>query len=751
MREIARGGMGRIQVARDRRLGRDVAVKEMLQANGSAARRFEREARITARLQHPSIVSVHEAGVWPSGEPFYAMRLVSGRSLDEAIAAAGSYEARLALLPNVLAVADAMAYAHGERVIHRDLKPRNVVVGDFGETVVIDWGLAKELDANANATLRPDRSEDGAQPNASISSQPGETTAGELLGTPLYMPPEQAMGEAVDERADVYAIGAILYHVLAGVPSYKGASNAEVLSSLHAGPPLAIAAVAPSAPRELVAIVERAMARDPAARYPTARALADDLRRFQNGQLVGAHRYSLRQLIWRWARRHRTAIAAATAAMVAAIAIGVFALTRIFEANQRAEDQRALAVKNQQGAEEILAFMLGDLRKKLYGVGRLDLMDAVANKVIAYYDAREAAATDEDLFLSAKARGAIAAVYSFRGDQRRAQAELEKERALLAPVVARRPDVLKYRLELALARISYIDLELERGELVPGVAACRALAAELEPLLAAHPADDTILHLVARVGSDIGWILEHQGDIDAAIAQHRHVLDLVTARKPSNEDNDHDQLKEHASLGNLSAHKSDYAAALTEYRLGLDISAAHVAADPTNARWIEDLAVSHKEVGVALAHQHDLAGALREHRASLALVQRLVELEPANISFRGTLEVAHEQIGIVLFEQHDVAGALEHYRASYDIAAELAAADPGNLDDQRGLSVALNKLGDVQLATHDRAAALDSYRHALAIREKLIAKDPTNTEWRRDVFYSHYKVSTVLRETQKRH
>src|SRR5512139_658913 len=143
--EIGRGGMGRVIAARDRRLRRDVVIK-VLHA-GAAAARFQREALITARLQHPSIVRVYDAG-WLAGEqPFYAMERVRGTSLDRVVAGADDARARLALLPHVIAVAEAIAYAHSEGVIHRDLKPQNVLVGSFGETVVIDWGLAKDRHA----------------------------------------------------------------------------------------------------------------------------------------------------------------------------------------------------------------------------------------------------------------------------------------------------------------------------------------------------------------------------------------------------------------------------------------------------------------------------------------------------------------------------------------------------------------------------------------------------------------------------
>jgi serine/threonine protein kinase len=156
--------------------------------------RFEREAAITARLQHPAIVPIYEAGTWPDGKAFYAMRLVEGRTLARAIDAATTLEARIALLPHVVAVTEALAYAHDKRVIHRDLKSGNVLVGAFGETVVIDWGLAKELD-------RPDVEDEPTAPHHAL------TRVGSVMGTPCFMAPEQARGEPLDERADVYALG----------------------------------------------------------------------------------------------------------------------------------------------------------------------------------------------------------------------------------------------------------------------------------------------------------------------------------------------------------------------------------------------------------------------------------------------------------------------------------------------------------------------------------------------------------------
>ena len=340
---VAEGGHGRILRAQDLHLERVVALKEPISPESSTEDRFLREARITARLQHPSIVPVYEAGCWPGGEPFYAMKLVSGRSLAHLIESMGSVEERLAALPHVLAVAEAMAYAHSQRVIHRDLKPSNVLVGEFGETVVIDWGLAKELDAPDTASPE--------SPAGLTSSRPEHTQLGTILGTPAYMPPEQAAGKPVDERADVYSLGVILYHLLAGRAPYSDTTSSEVLERVLTQAPTPLAQLQPRLPQELLDIVSRAMAREPAQRYPTARELAEDLRRFQRGQLVGAHRYTAWERMLRFVRRHRLALAVAAAALVTLGVMAVLNHRHIVRERDIARQERARAEEQRAEAE----------------------------------------------------------------------------------------------------------------------------------------------------------------------------------------------------------------------------------------------------------------------------------------------------------------------------------------------------------------------------------------------------------------
>jgi len=321
--EYGRGGLGKISEARDRRTGRIVAIKEMLPSASNAGARFAREAVVTANLQHPSIVPVYEVGMWEEdGGPFYAMKLVAGQPLEEVMRAATSPNERLVLLPEIHAVAEAIAYAHAQGVIHRDLKPANVLVGDFGETVVIDWGLAKRR-GDTDDTL----------PGATASpTSMSLTLDGDVMGTPAYMSPEQAAGKPVDETTDVYAVGVILYELFAGkVPFANAKTVAELLHAVKEETPPKLASVAPGTPPDLIAIVEKAMARAPGDRYASGRGLAEDLRNFQTGKLVGARAYSSRSLLARWIKRHRLPVTMAAVMLVTLVVGAAVSVKRIVQ------------------------------------------------------------------------------------------------------------------------------------------------------------------------------------------------------------------------------------------------------------------------------------------------------------------------------------------------------------------------------------------------------------------------------------
>ena len=363
--EVGRGGIGRVLRARDRVLDRSVALKELFAASDKTRERFLREALITARLQHPSIVPVYDAGHRDGRFAFYAMKLVAGRPLDQAIAETSTLAQRLALLPIVLAIADAMAYAHSQRIIHRDLKPANVLVGRYGETVVIDWGLAKDLAVDDAEAL-----DAGPYRAAGLD----QTAAGSLLGTPAYMAPEQAAGKPVDERADVYALGAILYHTICGTAPHEGTTLEEMVRQVVSGAVRPLIGREPEVPRDLAAIVNKAMALDPTGRYATAQGLADELRRYLTGQLVASHTYRTGELLRRWVKRHRAAVTVALAALLVVGAVGIASVMRIVRARRQADEAAAVAIQERSNAERERNSAAAMLAEMLAEQGRAELL-----------------------------------------------------------------------------------------------------------------------------------------------------------------------------------------------------------------------------------------------------------------------------------------------------------------------------------------------------------------------------------------
>ena len=334
------GGLGRVYVARDEELGREVALKEIRpdKADETDLRgRFVLEAEINGGLEHPGIVPVYSLGTYDDGRPFYAMRFVEGDSLKEAIESYHKEHPRpdpsavefRKLLGRFIDVCEAIAFAHSKGVLHRDLKPHNVMLGRFGETLLIDWGLAK-------ATGRREPAGPGPAVEATLVPPSGSGHAPTLgvLGSPPYMSPEQAASatESLGPTTDVYGLGAILFALLTGEPPVEGKAAEEILDQVRRG--------AIRSPRSLNpgtqqitdghpggGLPEGALASKPGDRYPTAQALAEDVEHWLADEPVSANRETRTERLARWTRRHRTwtrAVAAAT--FVVAIVASVAAL-----------------------------------------------------------------------------------------------------------------------------------------------------------------------------------------------------------------------------------------------------------------------------------------------------------------------------------------------------------------------------------------------------------------------------------------
>ncbi len=321
LRRVGSGGMGTVYLAEDSVLGRRVALKilDLPDAQGELSARLLREAHILARLEHPGIVPVHDAGTLPDGRVFYAMKLVEGERLDALAKRVDTLFDRLRIFQRIC---EAVAFAHARGILHRDLKPENIMVGPFGEVLVMDWGVAKILreETSPEASGHQQPQDLGSQRNIPQSADRLKTAHGTVLGTPGYMAPEQARGEIdrLDERADVYSLGAILRFLVTGAGTNEGQANKETDGDVAASKVVVSEAKLPlgDAPKAVVAIAQMAMAPDAAGRYTSVSDLALDVARYLDGLPVSAYPENIFQRAARWASRYRVAIGLVLAYLV---------------------------------------------------------------------------------------------------------------------------------------------------------------------------------------------------------------------------------------------------------------------------------------------------------------------------------------------------------------------------------------------------------------------------------------------------
>jgi tetratricopeptide (TPR) repeat protein/tRNA A-37 threonylcarbamoyl transferase component Bud32 len=716
----ARGGIGQIWLARDETLGREVALKELRPeqaASPAVWARFLEEARITGQLEHPGIVPVYELTP-PSDDrqPFYTMRFVRGRTLAEAVrdyhrrrsaGEAGAVDFQ-ALLQALVGVCNAVAYAHARGVLHRDLKPQNVVLGDYGEVIVLDWGLAKLVD----------RPEDTLTPAVAVEHAEGrgETEAGQALGTPAYMAPEQAEGRwaTVDRRSDVYGLGAILYEILADRPPFDGSATAEVLRKVAQEPPERPQQHNPEAPPALEAVCLKALAKRPAERYATATELAREVQRFLADEPVSAWREPVAVRARRWARRNRSLVTAAAAALLVALAGLAAVLAVQTRANGRLRQANVeLGIANARVTRANVELQAAGDRERQ----RFDLaIEAIRHN---HTGVSEDFMLKQEQFKDLRDRLLRDAVEFYRKLEGllTAQTDTESRRAL-----ARSYEELG---ELS-GKIGLVSeaLEAHRKALNMWLALTRDTAS-----------DATTQFDVGRSLTDIGILLSQlgrNGEALETLAKARSELVGFGGSRPSRNAISAEVARNWYRTGQAHYNSGQTREAMAAYEAGLAIATSLAEAIPDLVDNRRVLAWFHNDIGMILSLGGKTDEALRAFEASRRIKQKIADEHPSVAEYRRDLAISHHNIAFLAQASGRLSEALAAHDASLVIRRSLADTYTGVTEIQNDLANSLIEIGDALRGMNRPAEARTSYKQALTILEALFRAGPTvgvNRTW----------------------
>jgi tetratricopeptide (TPR) repeat protein len=782
--EVGRGGMGVVYRARDTALDRDVAVKllaERYPADSPAAQRFLSEARITGQLQHPGIPAVHQVGTLADGRPFLAMKLIKGSTLEALLKQRADPAAeRGRLLAIFEALCQAVGYAHAHHVIHRDLKPSNVMVGAFGEVQVMDWGLAKVLGEEPPATaLAAEQTRAWTEVSPTPETE-SHTQAGSLVGTPAFIPPEQALGELekVDERADVFGLGALLAVILTGKPPYVGETFESVRVQAVRGKLQDCFARldASGAEPELVALCKQCLAFEPADRPADAgavaqavaglRAAADErarraeLERVQAlGEQATAAARSAEQR-----KRRRLALGAAALLVAAAVAglMAVLAVQRQANADlaaknhELADEQAKVQARFELAQRAIALFHTGVsedalLKNEQFKELRTKLLKAAA---AFYADLEKLLAGQTD----ARSRKALAAAYFHLG-------ELTDKIGTKPEALVLHRKALAARRELAAAEGADVEtrLDVARSLRAEGIllyytgdprGARRAWEEQrdIATALEAESPTDPVRAVLARSHNTIGVLLMETGKPPEALEAFRKALAIqqqLADANPAIPAYQSDLALSHNNIGTVLLRSGKPEKAVAEWRQALAINQKLADAHPAVADFQSAVAGTRNNIGDLLSQTGKLAEALQEHQKALAIRQKRADANPAVTDFQSDLAASHSSIGYLLSQMGESAEALRAHQRALAIRQKLADANPAVSKFHRALAQTNNLIGRLlarQQRFTDAFAAIDA---GLAIRRKLTEADPKNTEYPTDLGYSHaYRGWALVRAGQ---
>jgi serine/threonine protein kinase len=737
----AKGGMGRVWLARDTSLDRQIALKELRpdQANNSTVySRFLYEAKITAQLEHPGIVPVYEVG--DGKVPYYTMRFVQGRTLSQAIRsyhkkrAAGEANSGglVELVTAFVGVCHAVAYAHSRGVIHRDLKGQNVILGKFGEVLVLDWGLAKRVGSdsckNSLDEVAPAGVDEPAGGSRASEAFDGEGTLnGQLLGTPAFMAPEQARGchDLVDERSDVYGLGAILYEVLTGRPPFIGPKPSDVIQKVCHEPP--------TPPRQIVAntalrfaaleaVCLKALEKLPERRYRSALELTQEVQRWLADEPVQAFTEPWTARTLRWVRRHKTMVSAAMVLLVTATV--ALAVSTVLIAREAKEAE----VQGEQARQAV------HLLTKVSEIGFDDKLDPIQKQflegALAYYEQFTGRVSDN---LAVKLEHGRA--YQQMGDIKRKLGQLaESERAyrqavlLLEPLASDRRAVHAAKQSLAETYTLLGNLLVRRGGAKDEIVSLYAQAVRLQQALASlhNATSDDLLRL--------GQSFKSQADLlrlDGQFSQAQAVYDkaLSTLERAHAADNKQSEIRHdlalaadarglvYRELGNLDLAKHD----LEHAQNVLD---ALVTDFPTVPRYREALAKACNSLGLLEQDAGRLASAEGLIRRELPLVERLAQDYPDRPEHHRQLARALYNLGIVLLAQNRTMEAEPLLQRAVAVTTAIAKKYPDDVQIRFDLAKCHQNLGELLLEKGDTKAAVASLLQERLINESLVRAFP---------------------------
>ena len=783
VRPHARGGLGVVSLAVDTELNREVALKQIQErhADNPASRsRFLMEAEVTGGLEHPGVVPVYGLGADADGRLYYAMRFIKGESLRDAIArfhrddrllddpSARGLELRK-LLRRFQVVCETIDYAHGRGVLHRDIKPANVMVGKYGETLVVDWGVAKAVGRS-----EPDPSRDDQALVLHSAGGATETLPGSALGTPAFMSPEQASGELdrMGPASDVYSLGATLYNLLTGLPPFEDGDVRSVLKAVREGifsPPRRLER---SVDPALEAVCLKAMALRPGDRYASARALAEDVERWMADEPVSARRDPFPERARRWMRRRKTAVSAAAAGVLMAVA----GLTAV------------LAVQSKSNAE--LSAKNAELER---ANGRERARFALAMKAIGAFHR----GVSEDVLLREKAfttlrnkllGGALDFYRELEGDLK-GQADPASRQALGAAVyelgelsarIGRKDEALAAHRQALAIRRSLVEGTAGEGRALADVGRSLVAIARVEretrPVneveavfrqaidLLGYPArrdpgDLDVSGALADAYNGLGRLLSRTARKaearDAyALAKRLRVaaLDAPAADTPSGRERRLSARRELGQtenwLGQVLNAMGDAPGSFEAFRRGREIRRGLAEDYPDRPEFQAELAASENTIANLLGRT---AGGTAEAAASferaLQARTKLVDDFPAVLRFQEDLQRTCHDDALFLFGNGQTAKALGLYDRAVAMIEALAAADREVGLYQSELAATVSDRAEVLYATGRTDEAIAGYERSRAIEAALAGRFPEVEAYRRNLALSHLALGRMLAET----